>query len=217
MVTIEPYLERTTKLVESVSKKVRVLSVDKANKRMQMCRAIPQVRTAITVFVDDDVVWPVKTLFWMLAPFEDAKVGGVGTNQALVRPKQQSMWSMLNAGYLMRRNWDCGACTYIDGGVPCLSGRTVAYRTQIIQDPAFMHGFTHETWRSCQLNADDDNFLTRWMVNNGWKTHIQFHKECEVQTTLEDNPKYLAQCLRWSRSNWRSNLTSTFSDWTVWR
>jgi len=37
-----------------------------------------------------------------------------------------------------------------------------------------------------------------------------------VQTTLEDGPKYLSQCLRWVRSNWRSNLTSMFVECHYW-
>jgi len=54
-------------------------------------------------------------------------------------------------------------------------------------------------------------------MNNGWDIHIQKHPDCEVQTTLENNLKYLLQCLRWARSNWRSNLKSLVIERTVWR
>ena len=37
------------------------------------------VKTEITVFCDDDVLWPQTMLTWMLAPFEDKQMGGVGT------------------------------------------------------------------------------------------------------------------------------------------
>ncbi|QDS70957.1 hypothetical protein FKW77_007167 [Venturia effusa] len=218
LVTIDANVEKAERLAASISsKKIRVLSIRKANKRHQMCKALPQVTTAITVFADDDVSWPTTLLPWMLAPFKDERMGGVGTNQRLRREKDPNIWNFLGAAYLIRRNWDCTACTFIDGGLPCLSGRTVAYRTHILQDPDFQHSFTHEEWRSCQLNADDDNFLTRWMVNHKWKTWIQYHRECEVQTTLENNPKYLKQCLRWARSNWRSNIKSLFLEGFVWR
>jgi hypothetical protein len=33
---------------------------------------------------------------------------------------------------------------------------------------------------------------------------------------LEDNQKVLKQCARWSRSNWRSNLTSLFKERYIW-
>ena len=105
----------------------------------------------------------------------------------------------------------------IDGGLPCLSGRTVAYRTNILQDENFIYQFTHEEWLGrYPLNADDDNFITRWLVSHRKQIRYQYHKEAEVQTTLEDNPNFLRQCLRWSRSNWRSNITSMFCDRDIW-
>jgi cellulose synthase/poly-beta-1,6-N-acetylglucosamine synthase-like glycosyltransferase len=218
LVTVDANIDRATKMAAALSpKSIRVLSVGQANKRRQMCRAIPEVTTAITLFADDDVMWPPKMMQWILAPFEDPKMGGAGTCQRLRREACPNVWDFLCAIYLERRNFDISCCTHMDGGLPCLSGRTVAYRTTILQDPEFTHGFTHERWRTYQLNADDDNFITRWMVSHGWKTYVQYHKECEVRTTLEGNPRFLKQCLRWSRSNWRSNLKSMFVEGQVWR
>ena len=222
LVTIDANFKRAVSLAQEKSaKKIRVLSIPQANKRLQMCRAIPEVSTRITLLADDDVFWPSTLLNWILAPFEDRLMGGVGTCQRLRRATNptisQSFWSYLGALYLERRNFDISACTHMDGGLPCLSGRTVAYRSDILQDPEFKYEFTHETWRTYQLNADDDNFITRWMVSHGWKTHVQYHKQAELQTTLEDNPRFMKQCLRWSRSNWRSNLTSMFVERDIWR
>lgn len=217
VVTIDGGIKRAERMTSTInSKKLRVLSISKANKRSQMCRAIPEVKTAITVFADDDVIWPRTLLPWMLAPFEDESMGGVGTSQRLKRPTNPSLWSFLGSLYLERRNFDCSACLQIDGGLPCLSGRTVAYRTRILQDAAFTFAFSHETWGTYQLNADDDNFITRWMFTHNWKIAMQYHKAAEVQTTLEEGPKYLKQCLRWVRSNWRSNITSMFVERSYW-
>lgn len=222
LVTIDANFKRAASLAQDKSsKKVRVLSIPQANKRLQMCRAIPEVLTTITVLADDDVFWPSTLLHWILAPFENHRMGGVTTCQRLRRAKNptisQRLWGFLGALYLERRNFDVSACTHLDGGQPCLSGRTVAYRSSILQDMDFRHEFTHETWRTYQLNADDDNFVTRWMVSHGWKTYMQYHKQAELQTTLEDNPRFMKQCLRWSRSNWRSNLTSMFVERDIWR
>lgn len=202
--------------------RIRCMSVKQANKRRQMARAIPEVTTEIIVFADDDVTWPIETLKWILAPFEDKKYGGVVTCQRLRRAENptfsQRIYGFLGALYLERRNFDCAATTHVDGGVPCLSGRTCAYRTSILQDVKFTNGFTNERWwfGQYQLNADDDNFLTRWMVSHGHDTYMQYHPNCEVQTTLEDNPKFLLQCLRWARSNWRSNMTSLWTERYIW-
>ena len=222
LVTIDTNYKKAMQLAAATGcTRVRVLSIPQANKRLQMCEALPEVTTRITVLADDDILWPNTLLDWILAPFEDERIGGVGTCQRLQRAEKPSFtqrcWNFLGALYLERRNFDISACTHMDGGVPCMSGRTVAYRTKILQDDEFQHGFTHETWRAYQLNADDDNFITRWLVSNNYKTYIQYHKGAEVLTTLENNSRFLKQCLRWSRSNWRSNLTSMFAERHIWR
>ena len=223
LVTTSANLEKARCMTKKMdTPRIRVLSIAYPNKRRQMVRAIPEIRTDVTIFADDDVLWPAKLLQWMLAPLEDESYGGVGTNQRLRRaesPKlQQRIYGYLNALYLERRNFDCASCMYMDGGLPCLSGRTVAYRTEILQDEAFTYNFTHEEWLGrYRLNADDDNFITRWLVTHNKKIAYQYHKEAEVLTTLEDNPNFVKQCLRWSRSNWRSNITSMFWDRHVWR
>ena len=223
VVTTDAKIDGARRMINSIgTPRVRVLSIAYPNKRHQIVRAIPEIRTCITVFADDDVLWPSKLLQWMLAPLEDESFGGVGTNQRLRRAENptcsQRIYGYLNALYLERRNFDCAACMYMDGGLPCLSGRTVAFRTSILQDEAFKWSFTHEEWLGrYRLNADDDNFITRWLVTHNKRIAYQYHKEAEVLTTLEDNPNFIKQCLRWSRSNWRSNLTSMFWDRQVWR
>lgn len=223
LITINANLRRAEEMVKNMStSKIRICSVRHPNKRRQMVHAIPLIQTEVTIFADDDVTWPKKLLPWMLAPLEDERYGGVGTNQRLRRADAPSLakrlWGYLGALYLERRNFDCAACMYMDGGLPCLSGRTVAYRTNVLVDKAFIHGFTNEEWLGqYQLNADDDNFITRWLVSHGKRIAYQYHKEAEVQTTLETNSRFLKQCLRWSRSNWRSNITSMFRDRHIWR
>jgi len=218
LVTPESRMKRLLQMVEELGnpKRLQVLSVSQANKRRQLSRAIPEVQTKITLLLDDDVWLPEKFTKWVLAPFEDPRVGGVGTNQVLRRKDRSNIWEFLGSIYLVRRTFDCTACNWIDGGLPCLSGRAVAYRSEILQDPNFTYGFTHETWGSDHfLNADDDNFITRWLFSHNWKIQLQNHRECEVETTLENDSKYLRQCLRWVRSNWRSNLTS-LSELYMW-
>ena len=226
LVTIDANVEKARLMVKGLmDSRVQVLSIAQPNKRRQMVQAIPQIMTDITVFADDDVTWPPKLLDWMLAPLEDPAYGGVGTNQALRRAENptvaERLWGFLGAVYLQRRNFDCAACNFMDGGLPCLSGRTVAYRTGVIKhDAAFRHAFTNEMWgwgQTYQLNADDDNFITRWLVSHGHKIAFQYHKEAEILTELEPNVKFLKQCLRWSRSNWRSNITSMCVEGHVWR
>ena len=73
-VTIEsakPALEELARAVDPKGKfRIRVIVIKKPNKRNQMVWGANHVRTAITVFCDDDALWPDTMLTYMLAPFE---------------------------------------------------------------------------------------------------------------------------------------------------
>ncbi|CAI0644283.1 unnamed protein product [Colletotrichum noveboracense] len=191
---------------------VQVYSTPIANKRLQVCEALPKVTTKITIMADDDVTWPSTLMPWILAPFEDPKIGGVGTCQRVKRVWEGDwstrIYNWLGAAYIERRNFEISATHNIDGGTSCMSGRTGAYRSEILSSHDFLEGFKTEKWGKYILNADDDNFVTRWLVSHQWKTWIQYERECELETTLENSTKFLYQCSRWARSNWRSNWTS---------
>ncbi|KAL8806217.1 MAG: hypothetical protein Q9182_001492 [Xanthomendoza sp. 2 TL-2023] len=111
------------------------------------------------------------------------------------------------------------ASSGIDGGLGCLSGRSFGIRTSIVQDQNFVDEFREEKWLGVLplVAADDDNFVTRYLVKHGWKITFQCAKGGELTTTLENNHKFLAQCVRWRRTTWRSNFTSLFVERVIWR
>lgn len=205
--------------------KIRVKTSSVANKRIQVAHGLQYVNTKITVLLDDHVFWPsARFLPTILAPFEDPRVGIVGTNKRVRRTDTglniKSFWNMLGALYLERHNFEIRATNAMDGGVFVVSGRTSAHRSQILTDPKFIQGFTNERFFFDQfgpLNADDDNFITRWNVRHGYKIKIQYCRDACIETTLGTFPKFLSQCLRWVRTTWRSNSASLFTDRTVWR
>ncbi|OJD27898.1 hypothetical protein ACJ73_00691 [Blastomyces percursus] len=179
-------------------------------------------RTAIIILADDDddVQWPPNPFPSFLAPFQDLKMGRVATRQCLLRTDNlgifKRVFEFLGAHYLEQRNFDCTATMFMDGGVPCLSGRTLILRTMMVKDTAFRRYFLNEEWFWMPLSADDDTSVTRWIINHGWNMYFQNLPGEEVKTTLESDLKFLEQCIRWSRSNWRSNLRSLLEQAT-WR
>lgn len=121
---------------------VKVESVRNPNQRHQTAVAIKKVKTRIIICADDDVLWRFTPfLEWILAPFEDRRMGGVATRQCLLRPSDmgpfEQVWYFLEALYLEQRNIDCITTMFMDGGVPCLSGRTLVLRTEMVKDAAF--------------------------------------------------------------------------------
>ena len=220
IITPQPNVTRVCKACDSLDlKNFRVLGAPKANKRLQMIQGIHAVHTPVIVFADDDVFWPPTFLIHLLAPFEDPRVGATGPFTSLERPKNPNCWDFLSTAYLERWNFEIAATSHIDGGVPCLSGRTSALRTAILQQEAFLDAFANETWFFGKISltkADDDNFLTRWLVNHGWKIKIQSAPESNLTTTLDSSSAFIGQCVRWYRTTWRSNLTSMFVDKSIW-
>jgi len=221
-VTTADKYEKLRVFVKSLeASNIRIFYTSIANKRIQVCEAIPKVKTPFILMADDDVTWPRTMLPWILAPFEDSKMGGVGTCQRVKRlrsgPWLARCFNWLGAAYIERRNFEISATHGIDGGTSCMSGRTGCFRSEILQSSLFLEGFKTERWGKYQLNADDDNFITRWLVSHQWKTWVQYNRECELETTLENNSKFLYQCSRWARSNWRSNYTSLVTEAYVWR
>ena len=142
----------------------------------------------------------------------------IGTFTKPERPANPNFWDFLGAAYLERWNFEIAATSHVDGGVACLSGRTCAIRTSIIQSQTFIDEFAGEKWLGCidLIAADDDNFITRYMVNHNWNVAIQGAPEAALTTTLESDSKFLGQCIRWYRTTWRSNFTSLFIDRNIW-
>ncbi|KAG0163774.1 hypothetical protein DFQ28_009295 [Apophysomyces sp. BC1034] len=201
--------------------RIKVLTVAKANKRLQMVAGINATSTEILVFADDDAIWKPTMLDYILACFEDLKMGGVGTCQTVhaVDPNgHQTVWEVLAGFRLSIRNIEVAASTHIDGGVCCLSGRTAAYRSLILKDPAFQYGFQNDLWLGkYPLNSGDDKFLTRWMVSHGWSTFVQVCPEAELFSTFKNNWRFIKQVLRWTRNTWRSDFRSLFTERAIWR
>lgn len=197
----------------------QVLKAPKANKRLQMIQGLKLVQTPITVFADDDVFWPLRFLTYLLAAFENPSVGAAGPTVSVERPEHPNVWEGLGAEYLERWQFGIKATAPIDGGVQCLSGRTCAIRSPIIQDAAFTDAFANEKWffNIPLSTADDDNFVTRWLVNHGWEIAIQPAGECRITTVVESSPAFVGQCIRWYRTTWRSNMTSMFVDKRIWK
>jgi cellulose synthase/poly-beta-1,6-N-acetylglucosamine synthase-like glycosyltransferase len=211
-------LEDLARKLDPTLTKIRVLAVSKPNKRRQMVAGIQQTFTDIIVFADDDAIWGPEALKWMLACFENPRMGGVGTCQSVKSMNVElSVWEVLAAFRMTQRNIEVAAATHIDGGIPCLSGRTAAYRTSILKDPQFCYQFTNDLWiGKYPLNSGDDKFLTRWLVRHGWSTYAQVCPEANVQSTFKNNWHFLKQVLRWTRNTWRSDFRSLFMEGKIW-
>lgn len=216
---------QATRVCEEIDPRIEVVSVDAANKRTQLLKAVEDVRTEITVYADDHVFWPDTFLRSALAPFEDPIVGIVGTSKRVIRnhnlPLLDNFLNYIACIYLERHNFECTATYNIDGGVFVISGRTSLVRTSVIHSLAYRSEFQSEYFGSIvssvgPMKVDDDNFSTRFMVRHGFKTVFHNDEKAMIRTTLVSCEgqleKFHGQLMRWARTTWRSNLKSLITD-----
>lgn len=186
-----------------------VESVPGINWRPCACEGIRRTKTPYLVFVDDDVTWGPQTLEQIASAFANPNVVGVNTMQE-VHPNglQFTTWETFGALNLVRRNILHSFLAYFrDGDVLNLSGRTAGYRTNVLQREEFYFALMNEYWRGRHLiTTGDDNFLTSWVVRQGWKTRFMNQKEAVIATSVNDDSSYLKQLMRWSRDTARNYL-----------
>lgn len=224
---------------------VRALSIpgNKGNKREQMTMILDQLaekreenKGTIMVFVDDHAWWDSDSfLAHLLAPFENSKVGLVGTKKRVQRERNSNIvlsgLNFIACIYLERHNFEVTAQNAMDGGAFVISGRTCAIRASIAMEDDFRNDFMNEYFFFGQLgplSADDDCYITRTVVRKGYELRFQNHPNAIMHTTLgvdgvvaattiEKLKKFHGQLLRWQRSTWRNSTCNLFTDRTVWK
>lgn len=226
LVTSSAYVEDLEALLEKAGLgeeedgKIEVLATDRPNKRKQMVLGIPHASkndtsaTSIVVFADDDAYWSPSMLTYILAGFHKSrKTGVVGTfyrARGLHDPAVNSKYTFFQAVAARRlagRRAEISASYSLDGGITCISGRTAAYRAEIVADPAFIDGFTNEKWLGTwPLNSGDDQFTSKWIVDHGWEMGLQSAEAAELETTVLEGWGFVKQWLRWQRGGQRSYL-----------
>lgn len=227
-----------------ISTDVSVVSAHVASKREQFIRGVNQVSTSIVVSADDTAIWHPNFLSGALPAFADKSVGFVGTHKWVKRlpspPWNTALpwytnawseycfrfWNLIGALYLIRHNFEARGSDNTDGGIFCVSGRTHLVRSEIVQEKAFQDVFLNEILLSWlpgggigPINADDDNFLTRWVFyQKNQKVKFQDSEEATVTTVLgkDGGWRFKEQCLRWSRSTMRQNPQVLFIDRAAW-
>lgn len=213
IVTIDDSVNRVQKILKPMENcRIRLLSVPKADFRAQVSLGIRHVERSTIIFTDDRTYWSVNTLSHMLAALEDPTVGGVNTMQMVISTSgslhRLTIWESFGALNLVRRNILHSLLAYINWGqVLNISGRTVAYRTRILQTEDFFTAYNNDYWRGkTRLKTGDDNFLTNWILHHGWRTAFVNDATAMIKCSVCPDRKYLDQLIRWSRDTARSYL-----------
>jgi cellulose synthase/poly-beta-1,6-N-acetylglucosamine synthase-like glycosyltransferase len=191
--------------------RVRVVPTATPGKRDALAVGWRLATTPLVALVDSDTIWDDDVARWIMAPFADPAVGGVGSRQNVYKPR--GLWQNAADMYLDYRYYDeIPAQSALGQAMSCLSGRTAVYRRELLQ--RYEKDFLSETFMGIQCMSGDDKRLTTLLLEDGQKS--VFQREARVWSTFPDNfAKFTMQRVRWARNTWRSDLRAMRRGW-IW-
>ncbi len=188
---------------------VQIIVTDVPGKRDALRKGWEAATSPIVALVDSDTLWARDAREQILKPFEDPKIGGVGTRQNVYNP--ENIWQNINDMYLDYRYFDeIASQTRVSRAVSCLSGRTAAYRRDLLLEVS--DDFMGEMFLGVPCNSGEDKRLTSLILERGHQTYMQ--RNARVWSTFPPDPStFFKQRLRWSRNTWRSDLRALKRRW----
>lgn len=197
---------------ESAEVPVRMIRIDHRGKRSALAAGIRAARSEIVILIDSDTAWAPDLAREIVRPFADSMVGGVGSRQKVAAP-ESSVWRAVAAWLLDIRFLDYIPATGMARAVPCLSGRTVAYRRHVVLP--VLPDLEHEIFFGKECVAGDDGRLTWLTLASGYQT---VHQPSAIAISMfpDTFAAFMKQRTRWARNSWRCYLTVMHKGW-LWR
>ena len=197
---------------EAGDARIRTLVVSKPGKRHALCTGIRAARHDVVVLTDSDTLWAERFLAHLLMGFADPRVGGVGCRQNVLEP-HSSIWRRVADWMLDVRFLHYLPSMARRGAVPCISGRTAAYRREAVLPLLDELEFEFFWGRLCI--SGDDGRLTWLVLREGWKTGYQ--TSARAWTVFPNTFRGFAkQRIRWSRNSYRCYLRALRRGW-MWQ
>jgi hyaluronan synthase len=192
--------------------KLRVTVVVPPGKRHALCVGAREARSDVVVLTDSDTMWDAGFLRNLLAGFADPAVGGVGCRQNVYRPGT-SLWRRVADWMLDVRYLHYLPAMARHGAVPCISGRTAAYRRAAVLP--VLDQLEYETFWGKRCVSGDDGRLTWLILREGWKAGYQMN--ARAWTVFPNTFRaFVKQRVRWSRNSYRCYFRAIWEGW-LWR
>lgn len=189
--------------------RVQVIPFRHRGKRSALGVGIRAARHEIILLVDSDTAWEPGLLAAAQMPFVDPRVGGVGTRQN-VHARSSNVWRVMADWLVNVRYLDYVPAQGMMGGVACLSGRTAAYRREVILP--LLPDLEYEYFMGRECISGDDGRLTWLVLSKGYKTVYQ--SSARAWSMFPDTFRaFVKQRVRWGRNSYRCYLTAISKGW----
>jgi cellulose synthase/poly-beta-1,6-N-acetylglucosamine synthase-like glycosyltransferase len=188
---------------------VDVVMFKHRGKRSALGVGLRMVDTELAILVDSDTVWEKGMYDAIQMPFIDPVVGAVSTRQNVYLPKT-SIWRRVADWIIDLRYYDYAPAMGRFGGVICASGRTSAYRYDVIRD--CIDDLEHELFWGRECIAGDDGRLTWLVLSQGYR--VAHQDSARALSMFPDTFRaFVKQRVRWSRNSYRCYLTAIRNGW----
>lgn len=205
-------LEAYGRIIALDDPSVRPILFHHVGKRSALGAGIRLAVGEIIVLTDSDTWWRHGLLVAVQKPFVDPLVGGVGTHQNVFQART-SVWRRIADWMVDLRYYDYVPAMGRAGAVPCLSGRTAAYRRDAVM--AVLEHLENEFFLGRRCIAGDDGRLTWLILASGYKTVHQ--SSARALSMFPDTFRaFVKQRVRWSRNSYRCYLTAIAKGW-LWK
>jgi cellulose synthase/poly-beta-1,6-N-acetylglucosamine synthase-like glycosyltransferase len=205
-------LEAYGRIIALDDASVRPILFHHVGKRSALGAGIRLAVGEIIVLTDSDTWWRHGLLVAVQKPFVDPLVGGVGTHQNVFQART-SVWRRIADWMVDLRYYDYVPAMGRAGAVPCLSGRTAAYRRDAVM--AVLEHLENEFFLGRRCIAGDDGRLTWLILASGYKTVHQ--SSARALSMFPDTFRaFVKQRVRWSRNSYRCYLTAIAKGW-LWK
>lgn len=205
-------LEAYGRIIALDDASVRPILFHHVGKRSALGAGIRLAVGEIIVLTDSDTWWRHGLLVAVQKPFVDPLVGGVGTHQNVFQARTR-VWRRIADWMVDLRYYDYVPAMGRAGAVPCLSGRTAAYRRDAVM--AVLEHLENEFFLGRRCIAGDDGRLTWLILASGYKTVHQ--SSARALSMFPDTFRaFVKQRVRWSRNSYRCYLTAIAKGW-LWK
>jgi N-acetylglucosaminyltransferase len=179
-------------------------NVKNVGKRIGIKNAVLVTHTDLIMSVDSDVIVDNNVVRVLVRHMYTTGADGVGGCVFVVNANETWLTRMQTVkywiGYHFLKNLENNF-----SHVMCLSGCLTLYRRSALI--AVDHDVESRTFLGDEVKYGEDRFLTRKLVERGYKTRLCFHARCFTKAPPK-MPGYISQQLRWRRSNIVDFLTA---------
>jgi hyaluronan synthase len=178
-------------------------------KRAALEAGFRRARGDIVVTIDSDSVIGQDTLFAMVGPFRDPKVGAVAGKVIAYNRTQGIIPRMLHVRYVLSFDF-LRAVQSSYGTVYCCPGALAGYRQSVVCE--VLEQWMGQTFLGRQCTYGEDRALTNYILDRGYNTVYQ--RSAVVRTIVPWTYRKLCKMyLRWDRSYVREEIRLTRIIW----